>query len=160
VQWRGLDPPASTSRQMALKCAQASPRCKPLQAQSIACKNAPALKHGSPFGRSAWCGRRFVVHPLLASADSAPAISSDPEQQPDTSASNKASAWDRIRNWIIGGPLDKERLKSLGVGAIISYGWAPVFRNCHPCLPPFSVQDTHTVRIRWDRHHLSLPPTC
>jgi hypothetical protein len=148
VQRRGLDSLAGTAYQMALKCAQASPRCKPFQAQATARIEVFALQHGLEHGRSAWCGRRFVVHPLFASADSAPAIPSEPEQQLDTSASSTASILARVRNWIIGGPLDKERLKSLGVGAIISYGWAPVPCKCHPYLQAFSSQDIHTAGIR------------
>ena len=50
-------------------------------------------------------------------------------QRPDAQSQSSQAQADKpdsrvkkLRNWIFGGPLDKDRLRALGLGAVISYG--------------------------------------
>jgi hypothetical protein len=57
-----------------------------------------------------------LAGPSTREADASTKKSEDPPPTP----------LQRVRRWLFGGPLDKERLKSLGFGALIAYGCASV----------------------------------
>ena len=79
---------------------------------------------------------RQVSCPIVAVHADAPGASAghapDPSSGPsDTRKSTGPSgAFKRLRNWVFGGPLDKDKLKSLGLGAFISYGCGSCWLPC------------------------------
>lgn len=68
-----------------------------------------------PSVSSTACPRRWSI--VAASAQSDDAVAPIEDKPPP-------SIWARARNLLFGGKLDKERIKALGLGALISYGYA------------------------------------
>ncbi|GMH33838.1 hypothetical protein BSKO_01672 [Bryopsis sp. KO-2023] len=55
--------------------------------------------------------------------DSSLVESTDPGVQSASEAPTKPTLWRRFRNIFLGGNLDKEKIKALGIGAVLSYGF-------------------------------------
>ena len=85
------------------------------------------VAHGTDATKSIVNKRRlgFVAH--CASAEGAvPSTAASPTSASDRSHETPPTPLQRVRSWFFGGKLDKERLKSLGFGALIAYGCASI----------------------------------
>jgi hypothetical protein len=94
-------------------------------------KVSPAFKARKAYHFAA-AGERRCLRCFSASDAAMP----DQGGQGDSAAADPAAPKNfvqKLRNWIFGGPIDKERLRSLGLGAIISYGCASHALQCHIC---------------------------
>lgn len=58
----------------------------------------------------------------------------------------------KLKTWIFGGPLDKERLKSLGLGAFLAYGCGSLLLGvtggqCQPVSRPVSLHQSSILTL-------------
>lgn len=94
----------------------------------------------------------------------APASASDAGKASDSASppEDKQQGWlQKARDWVFGGPLDKEKLKSLGLGAIIAYGCAltaSVGSHLRVSLLTFAGVFAHMCELLCSRAHASYLP--